>query len=93
MMILTFLCKKKTPFFNGVFLAGGEGDDPFKSRLPGGDRLFLGLLLFAFIGFLFSPVLSYELTMGIAPSVPTRPKKNNPLKFLRYLLFSSLCGP
>ncbi len=41
MKILTFLCKKKTPFFNGVFLAGGEGDDPFKSRLPGGDRLFL----------------------------------------------------
>jgi len=41
MLIMIFLCKKKTPFFNGVFLAGGEGDDPFKSRLPGGDRLFL----------------------------------------------------
>ncbi len=24
MMILTFLCKKKTPFLNGVFLAGGR---------------------------------------------------------------------
>ena len=29
MTILTFLCKKKTPFFNGVlFRGGGEGDDP-----------------------------------------------------------------
>ena len=52
-LIMLFLCKKKTPFFNGVFLAGGEGDDPFKSRLPGGDRLFLVNLLFAFFGFLF----------------------------------------
>ena len=44
MMIFTlnFLCKKKNPVFQRGFFAGGEGDDPFKSRLPGGDRLFLG---------------------------------------------------
>lgn len=28
-MTLTLLCKKKTPFFNGVLFRGGEGDDPF----------------------------------------------------------------
>jgi hypothetical protein len=71
----------KKPFFNGGFLEGGEGGDPFESRLPGGDRLFLGLLLFAFIGFLFSLVLSNELTIGIAPTVPTGKISYKTLKY------------
>jgi|GEM_PF-1854183 len=29
-MTRTLLCKKKTPFFNGVLFRGGEGDDPFR---------------------------------------------------------------
>jgi len=39
-MTPTLLCKKKTPFFDGVLFRGGEGDDPLPGRLPGGDRLF-----------------------------------------------------
>jgi len=74
-MTLTLFCKKKTPFFNGVLFKGGEGDDPFWSRLPGGDRLFLGLLLFRFNRFPISLALSNELTINIAPSVPTRQNK------------------
>jgi hypothetical protein len=63
--------KQKARFSTGFFSEGGEGGDPFDGRLPGGDRLFLGLLLFAFIGFLFSLALSNELMIGIAPTVPT----------------------
>jgi hypothetical protein len=70
----------KNPFCNGVFNKGGG--DPFESRLPGGDRLFLGLLLFAFIGFLFALALSNELTIGVAPTVPTGQISSKLLKYI-----------
>jgi len=68
----------KTRFATGSLIRGG---DPFESRLPGGNRLFLGLLLFAFIGFLFSLALSNELTIGVAPTVPTGQIYFKPLKY------------
>ena len=73
--------KQKTHFSTGGFSEGGEGGDPFESRLPGGDRLFLGLLLFALIGFLFPLALSNELMIGIAPTVPTEQISYKTLKY------------
>ena len=44
--------------------------------------MFLGLLLFAFIGFLFALALSNELTIGFAPTVPTGQISSKLLKYI-----------
>jgi phosphate starvation-inducible membrane PsiE len=69
MMILTFLCKKKTPFFNGVLFRRG-GRETTLERVASLEEIVSFFVYFKASSVSYFTRAVNELNYGSAPSVP-----------------------